>query len=191
MSRTSRNLWSCWHVDAAGVSACLGLTLLLYIGGLTPLLHKHHQNVRQRAELEDSQTRATKLAAAADKLARRLKTLGQALDEAPIQLQTPRQLNQRLANLTSLATQCGLAIDQTNSDRPHSSTWHQTVPIRLAGEGTYPTCAVFLDRLRRTFPDTGVSAFDLSGKPDDRAAEAKFQFDLVWYTEPTLSSAQP
>ena len=191
MSRSSRSPWSCWHVDAAGVGVCVGLTLLLYSVGVTPMLQKHDQNVAQRAELEDRQTRATRLAAAADKLAYKLKTLGQALDEAPIQLQTARELNQRLANLTSLASRCGLAIDQTNSGRPHSSTWHQTVPIRLAGEGIYPTCAVFLDRLRRAFPDTGVSAFDLSGQPDDRAAQAKFQFDLVWYTEPTLSSAQP
>ena len=190
MSNATRSPWRRWHIDAAGVCVCVALTLLFHVGGVLPLLRARANNVSQRTELDSRNARAAKLAAAADILARRLKKVGQTLDEAPVQLQTTRQLNQRLAHLTSLAAECGLAIDRTQSDRPYASAWYQTVPIRLAGEGTYPTCSVFLDRLHRSFGDTGVSGFELVGKPDHRSAAAEFRFDLVWYTQRTLSSAQ-
>lgn len=190
MNPTTPSRFRCWHVNALGVCTCLVLTLVFHIAGMLPVLREYAQNVKQNVELEGSKTQAAKLAAAADKLARRLRKVGQALDDAPVQLQTTRQLNQRLAHLASLAAECGLAIDQTHSDRPYSSTWYQTVPIRLAGEGTYPTCALFLSRLRQAFPDTGVSAFELSGQPTNNSAASQFTFDLVWYTQPALSSAQ-
>jgi len=189
MSQASRNRIPCWWIDAAGVGACLGLTLLVFLLGVEPMLDRHAENARQQVELDDRKDRANKLATAADNLARRLEEVGQQLDNMPVQLQTTRQLNQRLAYLTSLAADCGLAIDQTNSGQPLNSEWYQTVPIRLAGEGTYPTCAVFLDRLRSSFPDTGVSALEVTGKPGNALKAAGFRFDLIWYVQPTLSSA--
>ena len=190
MNRTMQSRFRCWHVNALGICVCVVLTMLFNIAGVLPVLREHAHNVKQHVELESQKTKAAKLAAGANGLASRLRKVGQALDEAPVQLQTTRQLNQRLALLAALAAECGLSIDQTHSDRPYGSTWYQTVPIRLAGEGTYPTCALFLSRLRQTFPDTGVSAFELSGQPDSNSAASQFTFDLVWYTQPVLSSAQ-
>ena len=190
MNQALKRRFRCWHVNALGICACVVLTLVFHIAGVLPVLRQHAHNVKQHVELESQKTKAAKLAAAADNLAHRLRKVGQALDDAPVQLQTTRQLNQRLAHLASLAAECGLAIDQTHSDRPYSSTWYQTVPIRLVGEGTYPTCALFLSKLRQTFPDTGVSALELAGEPHSNSAASQFTFDLVWYTQPALSSAQ-
>ena len=171
-----------WQVDLAGAAVCVGLTLLFYLAGVLPLSRLQAAQLEQRTELETRREKATRLAAAADTLQRRLKQVGQALGEAPVQLRSARELNQRLARLTNLAGECGLAIDQTHSDRPHNGPWYQTVPIRLAGKGAYPTCAVFLDQIRRAYPDMGVSSFELAGEPGSNAPAA-FRFDLVWYTQ--------
>lgn len=186
MNAKPGNRWHNWPVDVGGAGAFVALTLLFYLAGVQPISRQHAVRLRDRAELEARQDQAAKLAVAADTLERRLKKVGQALDDAPVQLQSARQLNQRLAQLTSLAAQCGLAIDQTQSDRPHSDRWYQTVPIRLAGQGAYPTCATFLDRLRRTFAEMGVSSFELASQPGGDAP-ATFRFDLVWYTQPKPS----
>ena len=175
-----------WQIDAAGAALCVGLSLLFYWAGVQPMSDQHAAHLEARAELDQRQDQALKLANAADALQRRLKEVGQAVDNAPVQLKPVRQLNQRLAHLTSLAAECGLAIDQTRHERPHSGQWYQTVPIRLTGQGAYPTCAVFLDRLRRAYPDMGVSSFELSRDPGGEVA-AKFRFDLVWYTAPALT----
>ena len=185
MSAQPRSRDHAWQIDATGVGVCLGLSLLFYWAGVEPLSRQRATHLEAQAELGQRQDKAMELANAADELQRRLKEVGQAVDDAPVQLKPVQQLNQRLAHLTRLASECGLAIDQTQHDRPHGGQWYQTVPINLSGQGAYPTCAVFLDRLRRTYPDMGVSSFELSREPGGEVA-AKFRFDLVWYTAPAL-----
>ena len=99
-----------------------------------------------------------------------------------MRLEPVAQVNQRLARLTGLADASKLTIDEMRPGTISEGRDYKTVPILIAGNGTYPACAAFLHGLRQRFPDMAVMSFDTtnnSASPDSPAAT--FQFDLAWH----------
>jgi len=93
-------------------------------------------------------------------------------------------VNQRLALITTLASQQQLQLNEIQPGQPTQGTHYDTVPIAIAGTGRYGTIAAFLHLLHTTFPDTGISAFTITGSPAQPDAPATFRFTLAWYAAP-------
>ena len=173
-----------WKVYTAGCAALLALSALAYFVGAAPLIERHNSVAQQRADLnaarEKSLLASKSLAAVQRDLAR-----AEQQDAAnPLRLQPSQTLNQRLALVNELAAETGAPLDDLQPGHETDSVYYGTLPIRVAGGGSFTTFAALLQRLHERCPDSSVSAFDVSGTPRDGDAPAKFSFQLLWYTAP-------
>jgi Tfp pilus assembly protein PilO len=154
--------------------------------GIRPLIERQAHEATQRETLQDRRATASRLAGEFAELQRELNATKEALSRSPVRLQPASLVNQRLAAVTRLATDCGLSLDEVRPGNAADSTHFQTVPIRIVGGGGYPACAAFLRNLRLTFGDMGVRQFMVSnpaGSTPTATPTASFQAELVWFTE--------
>jgi len=126
----------------------------------------------QQADLELKQQTATTSNASLQTLQRRLGALQQQISDNPLHLQPASAINKRLGELTDLAAQLGLRMEDVQPGKISTTARFETVSIHLAGTGNYRTCVQFLHRLRTGFPDTSVTSLQLTGNPSDPAAAA-------------------
>lgn len=173
-----------WEIHAAGVSACVVLSVLFCLAGLRPILSERRTNALQEAKLQEQRQQETKRRALITTLRQDIVLAHKALDEMPLRLKPAGHVNQRLARLTDLATANGLDIHEIQPEDAASGTHYDTVPVRLAGKGTYQTHTAFLRNLHQTFRDTAVTSFQLVGNPRQPDEPATFRMTLAWYTSP-------
>jgi len=169
------------QIDLAGAGVCVATGLLFCVVGVLPLLRRSDYFARQQTRLEGQRRQAAQLARDVAVLKSRLAGIRKELADNPVQLQTAYHLNRRIAELADLAGQAGLVINRVQPGEPTSSPRFETVPIRLAGNGSYPVCAEFLRRLGRRFPDTAVDSFQVVGNPRKPGEPATFDVSLLWY----------
>ena len=106
------------------------------------------------------------------------------MDESPLHLAPASTINRRLTEVSALAGDAGLVIDDIRPDRAVPAAQCETIPISLAGSGTYRTCTLFLARLRRSMPDTSVASVELAAAGLDTTGASKFRMDLRWHAAP-------
>jgi Tfp pilus assembly protein PilO len=172
-----------WHLGVVAIATCVGLTAGAYALGVRPMLQQRELDQTQRQTLDQRRSTATKQAETLANLQRDLAEMKDALARTPIRLQSATLVNQRLEAVARVATECGVGLDEMRPGSAVDSTHFQTVPIRIVGNGTYPACATFLRRLRRTFGDMGVRTYHAgNNSPTNIAPTATFQAELVWFT---------
>ena len=171
-------------IDAAGAAVLLAISAGMYAGGVGPMLESRSRHAARLAELEAGREASQKYKDAADRLKAQVIAVQEELTNRPMRLQPARMLNQRHADVTRLATEAGLEISELQPRAGVRKPLFQTIPIHLAGSGTYRTAAAFLHRLHKKFPDTGVSSFELTANPAVPVEGASCRFELVWYAAP-------
>jgi hypothetical protein len=191
------------RIDAAGLFACVVLTIAAYLAGALPLVHRHEQASARADEMAAGRQRHQELMACNHQLKSRLWTVEQAVAKADIMLQPARLINQRIAALTALANETGLEIQSINPGAPESGPSRvpmdrdsgpgapggqrfSQLPIRISGTvQSFQHGAAFLHNLRQTFHDMSVTGIDLADNPaEPRSAGASFTLQLVWYVLP-------
>jgi Tfp pilus assembly protein PilO len=173
-----------WQLAAVAAVACAGLTVGAYAVGVRPILAQRQHESAQREALQDKRATASDLSGKATDLERELTAAKEVLARTPVRLQPATLVNERLVALARLATECGLALDEVRPGNPTDATHYQTVPIRIVGSGSYPSCATFLRNLRKTFGDMGIRTFNAANVGAVSATpSANFQAELVWFTE--------
>jgi Tfp pilus assembly protein PilO len=183
--------WKFWRIDAAGIVVCAGFTALVYFAGLEPLWERYNEFTQQQTDVELKRQHTTLSAASLASMHRKLGVLQQELTDTPAKLKPAGMINNRIAELTDLASRSSIKIEDIAPGQPAHAKRFDVVPIKVAGNGTYRTCAQFIHNLRKTFPDTGVASFSLSGNPSDPTEPAKFQFDLEWFAAPSPAPTAP
>ncbi len=175
--------WS--QIDAAGVLIAAALIGLFYLAALRPLLaHQLAQQELQQQLLDEKKQAvdaATELESARDKL----EAVNQAVAASPLKLQPVDALNDRLAQISKLATACGLNITNIRPDSPVAEMHYSILPIALGGAGGYRNCTLFLRDLHDQLPDTGVGTLKLSAGAD--SSSATFQIELRWFAAQTAA----
>ena len=111
----------------------------------------------------------------------RLVDIQASLIKERIHLESARNINQRIARLTSLAAGTGLNVNEVLPGATVRGERFDSVPVRMNGTGSYPMCVAFLCKLTRTFPDTSVGSFELAGNPQKPGSPAEFHVDLIWH----------
>lgn len=173
-----------WQVYAAGIAACTALAAGTWFTLVGPTLAQLQKDDAVHLELADRHQKAADLNASLVSTRRQLATAKETLAHSTLKLQPASDLNARLARLTDLATSCGLTIDEMRPGALAELSKFQTLPVHMAGTGTYPACAKFLHTLRQSYPDTGVEALEATNQnPTPQGSVATFRFDLVWYTK--------
>jgi Tfp pilus assembly protein PilO len=169
---------------AIGSAVIAGISLAAFLVVVGPAQRMGSQRAALERELDDQQRRAEELDQTRAGLADELDRIEQQLAASEMQLQSSKYLNARIAHIIDHAARGEVAIHETRPGTVRDHRRYQTVPILLAGRGSYSDCAAFLHQLHRSLPDTGVVEFELTGRPDDPRAPASFRFNLVWYAGP-------
>lgn len=182
--------WSAKHIDAAAIGVCVLIAVPFSFPRINPLMRPPDYGARQAAQLAvlRSSTQGAQHAIAAQKA--HLAGMRADLARQTVPLQPARNVNRRLAELTDLAAGAGLEVSEIVPAAAVPGARFDTVPIRIRGTGSYPTCAAFLSKLTQSFPDTSVDSFELSGEPAKPHTPAAFRVQLAWYATPS-AAAQP
>ena len=182
------NLPKSWPVLLATTAACAGITFAAWSLAVSPALQQRELRAHRLVELSSLRRKAASLsnqltsahhryAAAADNVAK------MALHLDPVGL-----VNTRLAQLTRLANDCGLEIDETQPGQVAAAPHYQVVDLKIAGSGTYPAATRFLHRLRERFRDVAVRSMDLSADSGNALSPGvRMRLELVWYAAPAGS----
>jgi Tfp pilus assembly protein PilO len=171
-------------VDAVGVGILLVFAAVIYVCGYYPLMRSHREYQEKQAALSAQQEHSARLESALLALQKRLATVSRTLATSSLNLKPAANLNNQLAQISSLAAESGLTLGDVRTDQPVAESHSDAFPVRLAGKGTYRACTVFLSCLRKTFPDTTIVAVDLSGDADDTSGTGKFDYRLRWHAAP-------
>jgi len=176
--------WSGRHLDIVGVAGAVVLTLLVYFGGLQPLRQDYVEQAERQQALTVQQDQALRLEAAQRAVQHRLNGVRAALAENVLPLKPVSSMNVHVASISALAVESGLQIDDVQTGTAAENAHCESVPICLAGGGSYRGCTAFLSRLHERFPDTSVSALELVANRADPAGAGKFRITLAWYAAP-------
>ncbi|HUS90473.1 MAG TPA: type 4a pilus biogenesis protein PilO [Phycisphaerae bacterium] len=174
--------WRFRKINFTVAAACVAAALPLCLAKVNPLLRPHSHLQQEHRRLEELRATAADLAAAVERQRTSLSQTRRDLAEERRRLQSAGNVNLRIARLADLAEKTGLTVDEiVPGDRSLLGLcW--AVPVRLRASGNYPTCVLFLRKLKGAFPDTAVGAFDLSGKPEEPGKPIQFQVRLLWHT---------
>ncbi|MHC4427917.1 MAG: type 4a pilus biogenesis protein PilO [Planctomycetota bacterium] len=170
------------HAIGSAIIVAISLAAFLIVVG--PAQRIGAQRAAMEQEFDEQQRRAEELDQTQAALADELDRIEQQLAASEMQLQSAKHLNARIAHIIDHAARGEVAIHETRPGTVRDHRRYQTVPILLAGRGSYSDCAAFLHQLHTSLPDTGVVEFELTGRPDDPRAPASFRFNLVWYAGP-------
>lgn len=172
------------RTDAVGLGFCAALTVAAYLVIVNPMIRSESERAAAQAHVDELRERVVSLDGSRRQLRTQLDSARQQVAASHVQLQSSEFLNSRLALIVELASTSGIEIYQSRPGRMVDTPRYQAVPISLAGVGSFTDCAAFLHRLHDTLADTGVVAFELTGKPETPNAMASFRFELVWYAAP-------
>lgn len=176
--------------DAAGLCICLALAGVWYARTIAPLQEARAARNALVAELEPRIQKRGDLVQQTRVQQQTLAGVGQQIAQGELQLRNVDQINHRLAELTSIAAQYGLRLEEVRPAAPVAMQWFITVPIRLSGTGKYPRIGAFLHALPTEFPDVAVVGFEVRGEPEADDREPRFVLSLVWYAAPRTGGGQ-
>ena len=172
-------------VMAFGFGACLAISAGGYFVGIAPALAGLVERRGQERELADRRVRSADLTAELRDTRRRLAAANKDLADLPLRLEPASAVNRRINLLAGVAGEAKVTLNEIQPQSAVDGQHYQTVPIRVAGSGSYPACATFLHELRERFPDTTVQSFDLqNASPSREGNVATFRMELAWHTSP-------
>lgn len=182
-----------WHVDALCAALVVAITIVAVLAVVQPILRSGQERLTTQAQLESLQDQSEQIESALAAARVSLLEVQTDLPDHYLQLQPLGHLNTSLANLTAVATSCGLVLHETRSGTATAGTWYDSVPIEVTGAGSYPACAAFLHRLREELPDIEVRSFELTHNPGNPSSATSVRFDLSWYaaSNHALAPADP
>ncbi len=171
-------------LHVSGVAAALALTALCYFAGVAPIKSRRAAECTGRDRLGAADRDAAAARAELAGARQHLDSLRRKIAASPLSLDRLDRMNARMADLNRLAGENGLEIDEIRPGSADAGPWFTRVPLRIAGNGPYRACMLFLHRLHREFPDMGAAALNVRGDPSTNDTPALFTFDLVWYAAP-------
>lgn len=180
-----------WRIDAAGLAVCALLGAIWYFAGLKPLSDARAEHDVLQEQLTDRGGALEERSGERTARLRQVAAMKTKIDSGKVKLQNVDQLNKRIAEISALAGQAHLRVDELRPGAPVALRRYTTVPVRLDGTGSFPECVRFLHDLHEQFHDTGVVGFELRGEPEAPDKPSTFVLNLVWYADPPLPTARP
>lgn len=177
-------------VHAAGVAVVVVAAGCLWILGLGPRAQRLETEKSQRLQIAAASERLAALKASQTQQTTDLDGLLDELASSQVQLQSLRARNEKLRQLTELASEFGLEIDVQPFATPVQRDLYMAQPIELRGRGGFQASAKFLSEVLVRFSDVQVSSFSLTSGAGG-GQQDKFRFDLAWYADRDGSGAQP
>ena len=173
-----------WQIDACGALLCAALTCGAWFVAVEPLRAQRRTAAARRQDLDEKTLQAKHLAIQVRQAQTQLAAVQKHLGEIKLDLQSAARVNQRIAEVTAAAGQCGLEVSDVRPGRAVVGRRHAVQPIEMSGTGSYPSAVQFVRTFHRTFGDSGFASFELAGNPSAPGMPASFHFRIHWYVEP-------
>jgi Tfp pilus assembly protein PilO len=173
-----------WQINLLGVVVCAALTAATWVTTIDPVRDKRSAATARGEELDDRAAEAKRLAGQVRQTTARLASVRKQLDEVRLNLQPAARVNQRIAEVTTAAAQCGLELSDVRPGRAMVGHRYSVQPIEMSGTGTFPAAVQFMRAFHRTFGDSGFDGFELAGNPAAPGAPGSFHFRVHWYVQP-------
>jgi Tfp pilus assembly protein PilO len=172
--------WRWWSVDLAGLACCAVLAGAGYMIAVVPVVRSREAVASLRSSIGGVEANGEQLLQITRTLDLELARVQSRLRSSSLELEPAERVNRRVNELTRLASESGLTLDEVLPRAPEEGSMFRTVPIHISGAGSFPDCARFVHSLRSELPDTTVESLRLVGG----AETGTFEFDLVWYAAP-------
>ncbi len=172
-------------IHAAGVGACVLLSLIAYVTLVDPLVRKQATAANLRQETQTRQKKVADLESALGTARERLGAMQQELTAGAVRLELAAHVNKRIASVTELFSTCALHVDEVQTGGVSSGSQYDLVPITVVGRGAYQQCARLLHGLCAEYPDMSILRIDLAGNPAAPGELGKFRLELFWYAAPS------
>lgn len=176
-----------WSIDGIALTLCVLVTAMVYIGLVAPMLSKRSTLAQQREQLTREEQKCSRLSSAVMAMRKRTNTLEQELETGAVHLDSTREMNQRIAQLTALLQEHGLTLEDIQTQVPIPHRRCDLVPIRMVGTGGYLDSTHFLAALYQQLPDMAVCNVNLAGAPGTASFAGQFAFDLCWFAAPSMT----
>ena len=173
-----------WQLNLLGMAVCAALTAAVWVTTIEPVRARRAATAARRQELDDRAQESKRLVGLVRQTTARLATVRKQLDEVRLSLQPAARVNQRIAEVTSAATQCGLELSDVRPGRAMVGPRYAVQPIEMSGTGTLPAAVQFIRAFHRTFGDSGFDGLELAGNPAAPGAPGSFHFRIHWYVQP-------
>jgi hypothetical protein len=176
-------------IDAAGGGAIIGVAVAAWVLGLSPAVERRANQTSLRGGVADIAEEARASEGSVRKRDEELKAKRAQLTQMGVQLGPLGQLNQRIQSVGDLATRSGMKLDQIGSGKTEPLGQAVTVPVKLVGTTAYDDARIFMESLRKEFPDMAICGIKLSRGSSPLESEkpvATFELDLVWYALPAV-----
>jgi hypothetical protein len=171
-------------LDMIFVAGIILLTAIAYFAGVSPLLERHAQSHRRHDELIGMREELQKAQLTQADVQQQLGFVLRSMSGTPLHLQPAVMLNNRLAALNETAIEAGAGLDDVLPGKNIEGPRFDATAIHLGGRGSFPAFTNLLHRLREDSGDFGITLFDISDVQDPNGT-AKFNVELLWYTEPS------
>ena len=168
-------------VHVVGVVICILISVIGFAVGVFPVVQARAQLKDDRHELSLRREMLADYEEKIDRVNQRIDELQKEVTATAVVLQDLTVLNQQLARLASLASQCGLIVHGVVPGEVMITTRCRLVPIRLTGQGGYQAAATLLRRFHELFLDIHVDGFELISDPQSTSLTKNIQFDLMWF----------
>jgi Tfp pilus assembly protein PilO len=179
------------RVSLVGLGTLLLITTAAGIWLFAPLARTQRASAASRLDLSHDRIEIQNGMDQAHRLRQALAMQAVQLKAAQVGLLDPSRINERIANLSDLAADAGLSIQQIQPGTAVVVGPHDRVPIRILALGTYPTCVRFVHRLSEQLADVAVESFEVSRVDQGGHAKAQLRVDLVWYAAAAGAAANP
>ncbi len=172
------------HIHLIGGSVCVVLMAVAWFACLGPVLAERSAARAQRAAIAEQTKAADDLQNRIAQVERLISRARYEEQQSPLRLEVVDRINRRLSEVSELAGEIGLDVSVIQPGQVLSQPRFEIVPITLQGVGSFRKSAVFLHAVHQTFPDMGVAAVEVTGRPNDSQGLADFKLTLVWYAAP-------
>ena len=176
-------------IDAAGVAVFLLLVIGGYFFAIAPVFRAREVASAQHRQLAGLRQKSSAALGSVRRLKSQIEVMKSAASHDALKSATAVRPSARLQEITSLAESRGLTIKGVEPGQARSDSHFQITSLRLVGAGSFRGCVQFLHDLRKTFDDTIVVDFRLTGGNEAGETKIDFDVDLCWYTAPAMASA--
>lgn len=182
-SRLSKSLATrpLWHMDACAAAIICAAAGVWYFAGFAPLVSARAARKELEVELAGERVKLDQQAELVKKHASSLEIARQKQSASRVQLKAVDRVNQQVADLTRMAIDSGVEVDEVRPSPPVAQERFTAVPIRLTGTGRYEAVTNLLGRLRSDYHDTGITGFALRAPTEATGEKLKVELNLVWY----------
>lgn len=170
-------------VNGIGLGTAIVLASLAFWFGIRPILNERMDLRAKEQELASEKQMFAELRCSLREQRKILQHLEEQIANQPLRLDPVGYLNRTLFKITSMAEDGDIRISQVDPGKNQVGVHYSTVPIRIAGNGSFIGLSKFLGQLHEVL-DTAVLAFHLERNRSKSKDEASFEAEFLWYAAP-------